>query len=164
MLQSLIAERFHLKFHRETKAMPVYSLVQTKSGLAGAPDIKRSPSGDCAKITSHDAAPVVHAGSGTPPTPCGGESVNAGKIVGHRSNMDELSTNLAIMVERSVINRTGLNGSFDFTLTWTPDSMPDGIGPSIYAALQEQLGLKLAAGRGQVEMLVVDSAEKLSEN
>jgi uncharacterized protein (TIGR03435 family) len=162
MLQTLIADRFHLKFHRETREMTIYSLVQAKNGVASGKSIHQSPSGDCGKMTTPDSA---QARSGET-TACGGESVTAGNIVGHRTTLDELATNLAIMVERLVINKTGLEGSYDLTLTWTPDKVrgTDDNGPSLFTAVEEQLGLKLEAGRGPVEVLVVDSAEKPSEN
>ncbi len=84
-----------------------------------------------------------------------------GRITGHRTNLDELATNLAVMVDREVINKTRLPGSYDLTLNWSPDGTT---GPSIFTALDEQLGLRLEAGRGPVDVLVIDSAEKLESN
>jgi uncharacterized protein (TIGR03435 family) len=92
--------------------------------------------------------------------------MNPGRIVGHRTSLDELAANLAVAVERSVINKTGLQGSYDLTLTWAPDQKTgladDSNGESIYTALQQQLGLKLTAARAPVEMVIVDSAERPS--
>jgi uncharacterized protein (TIGR03435 family) len=84
-----------------------------------------------------------------------------GHIVGHRTNFDELATNLAMMVDREVVNKTGLTGSYDLTLNWSPDATTES---SIFTALDEQLGLRLEAGRGPVNVLVVDSADKLESN
>jgi uncharacterized protein (TIGR03435 family) len=165
MLQTLLSEKFHLRFHHEPKEMPLYFLVTGKSGPAPAPKMRKSPDGDCGKITT----PQTGAASGSVgpgATPCGGETVNAGRIVGHRTNMDELAANLAAMAGRSVLNRTGLSGSYDLTLTWTPDQdrARDDSGPSLFTALEEQLGLKLEAGKGPVDVLVIDGAERLLDN
>jgi uncharacterized protein (TIGR03435 family) len=68
-------------------------------------------------------------------------------------------------MRRPVFDKTEIKGSYDFTLTWTPDqSAAEAPGPSIYTALQEQLEVKLEAGRSPVEVIVVDSAEKASAN
>jgi uncharacterized protein (TIGR03435 family) len=161
MLQSLLEDRFHLKFHRETREMRIYSLLPGKNGIAAAPNLHSSPSGDCGKMTTPDSAQTRT----SEPTPCGGESVNAGKIIGHRTTLDEFAGNLAIMVDTSVTNNTGLRGSYDLSLTWSPDQArnSDDTGPSLFTALEEQLGLKLQAGRGTVDVLVVDSADKQPE-
>jgi len=93
--------------------------------------------------------------------------------------MPQLATTLSTWVDRIVVDRTGLSGSYDVDLQWTPDQMPFGLGvappaaaalpidpdrPSIFTALQEQLGLKLEAQRGQVEVLVIDRAEPPTED
>lgn len=153
MMQTLIEERFHLKFHRESRQMTIYSLVQSRKGTANAPNIHASPDGDCGKIARPDP--------NAPPAACGGETANMGRIVGHRTNLDELATNLAVMVDREVVNQTGLQGSYDLTLSWSPDGTT---GPSIFTALEEQLGLKLEAGRGPVDLLFIDAADKLAPN
>jgi uncharacterized protein (TIGR03435 family) len=73
--------------------------------------------------------------------------------------MDALARTLAGIVDRLVVDKTGLAGSFDGDLTWTPDPNVDTSGPSIFTALQEQLGLKLESARGPIEVLVIDGAE-----
>jgi uncharacterized protein (TIGR03435 family) len=78
--------------------------------------------------------------------------------------MEELATDLSFILGRPVFDKTGLTGSFDLTLTWTSDLSAGDSLPSIFTALQEQLGLKVETGRGPVEMIVVDSAEKASGN
>jgi uncharacterized protein (TIGR03435 family) len=153
MMQTMIEERFHLKSHLESHQMTIYSLVESKKGVAKAPNIHSAPDGDCGKIVNPDP--------NAPPAACGGETANMGHIVGHRTNFDELATNLAMMVDREVVNKTGLTGSYDLTLNWSPDATTES---SIFTALDEQLGLRLEAGRGPVNVLVVDSADKLESN
>lgn len=98
--------------------------------------------------------------------------------------MDFLVQQLARQVGRTVLDQTGLKGKYDFTLKWTPDpgstgmmpnsapgagpgpdsALPDNSGPSIFAAVQEQLGLKLESTKGPVEIIVIDHVERPSEN
>ena len=91
-------------------------------------------------------------------------------MVGTRRTADVIATVLSRQFEREVVNRTGLSGKYDFQLDWTPDSGPcpaagDAVGlPSIYGAIQQQLGLKLEAAKGPVELLVIDHVERPSEN
>ena len=169
MLQSLLTERFKLKFHREVRESTIYSLVLAKNGVKGGPGIHEAPSGDCGAMKTPQAVPPTD-GPGAPDSPCGGINLVMGQLTGHRTNMGELATNLSIILRSPVSDKTGMDGSFDITLTWMPDQpppgqpAPDGSGPSFYAALREQLGLKVEAGKGPVEIIVVDSAEKASEN
>jgi len=154
MLETLLLESFHLKYHRETRQLPVYFLQLAKSGVTG-PDLHVSPSGDCGKMPNAQADA----------NPCGGLGISSGRFRGHRTNMEELATDLSLILGRPVFDKTALNGSFDLTLTWTPEEVAgDASGPSIYTALQEQLGLKVETGRAPVEMIVVDSAEKPTSN
>jgi bla regulator protein blaR1 len=138
MLQTLLADRFQLKFHRETKEQPVYALVLAKNGPK-LQEVKNEGRG---------------VGSGA-----------RGRINGNGADMATLATVLADKLGRSVIDRTGLKGVYDFLLTWTPDEVrADDPGPSLFTAIQEQLGLKLESTKGPVEVLVIDHAEKPSEN
>jgi uncharacterized protein (TIGR03435 family) len=150
LVRELLADRFQLMTHREAKQMPVYLLVVAKDG----PRLK------------------AHSDAGTKTR--GG----CGRLVGRRVTADAIGTILSRQVERQVFNRTGLSGEYDFQLDFTPDSGPcraagnsqgalaaDPSGrPSIYTALQQQLGLKLESSRGPVELLVIDRVEKPSEN
>ena len=144
LVRELLAQRFQLATHRETKEMPVYFLV----AAGGGP-----------KLTPHnDAGPKVRGG--------------CGHLVGRRVTMDYIATMLSGQLERGVINRSGLGGEYDIQLEFTPDSGPcratpnsDPTGlPSLYTALQEQLGLKLESAKGPVEMLVIDRVAQPSEN
>ena len=169
MLQALLAERFKLTFHRETKEMPVYALVVAKNG----PKIHASEGGS-------GTEPGEPGGRPGPGGPRGMMRMNRGQLSGQHVGMDMLVAQLSNAVGRSVLDRTGLKGSFDFKLEWTPEEMPKGLGegaptgettsagdstgPSIFTAVQEQLGLKLEPERGPVEIFVIDRVEKPSEN
>lgn len=136
MARSLLAERFELKFHRESREMPVLTLKIAKGGPKLQPSV--------------GSGPEVRGGRG--------------RLVTRNVTMGMFAAQLAGRVlDRPVLDQTGIQGEFDIKLEWTPEESPDG-GPSIFAALQEQLGLKLEAQKGMVEMLVIDHAEKPSAN
>ena len=93
-------------------------------------------------------------------------SMNGTHITGHGAPMQALAdhlSNAALQLDRPVIDQTGLKGNYDFTLEWSPDNVPlgDSAAPSLFTAVQEQLGLKLDARKAPVEIIVVDSAEKV---
>ncbi len=140
MLGTLLEERFRLKVHRETKELPVYELVAGK--------IRRGP-----KLRE-----VASAGLGL--------GFGRGRLNGKGADMATLAKTLSDQLDRVVVDRTGLTGFYEFTLTWTPDEVQgaDDSGPSIFSAIQEQLGLKLESATGPVELLVVDRAEKPDAN
>jgi uncharacterized protein (TIGR03435 family) len=141
MLQALLADRFHLVLHRETRQLPIYALVAGKT----RPRLQPADS---------SAAPFR-----------GGKM---GQLSAKKMSMTELANVLTFDLKRPVRDETGLKGDFAFTLEWTPglgesDSGPSSR-PSLFAAVREQLGLKLESTKGPVEVLVVDSVEKPSEN
>ncbi len=140
MFKSLLRDRFHLALHRETKELPVYDLVVTKGGS------KLPPSGD-------------EQGYGM---------TNTGSITFKKTTVSTFAAVLSGALGRKVIDKTGLEGNFDFDLHWTPDERadahPDDAGPSVFTAIQEQLGLRLESSKGPVEILVIDRAEKPDEN
>jgi uncharacterized protein (TIGR03435 family) len=142
MLRSLLADRFQLKFHRETRETPVYELVLGKGG----PKLK-------------------------PPDPAGHGFVQGTATGLHmeapNGTMAQLTTQLSVTAGRPVIDKTGLTEHYAFTLDWFPanrDPEPDSNVPSMFTAVQEQLGLKLESGKAQIEMFVIDHVEKPSEN
>jgi uncharacterized protein (TIGR03435 family) len=140
-LQSLLADRFQLKYHRETKEFPIYFLLAAKTGP---------------KLTKHTGT------TGFDMNQNGGKdkvTMSSTKLT-----MAGLASWLAREMDRPVIDHTGIGGDFDVNLEWSPQQISETSGPSIFTALQEQLGLRLEAGRGPVEMIVVDSIEKPSEN
>jgi uncharacterized protein (TIGR03435 family) len=140
-LQSLLIDRFQLKVHRETRVFQVYSLVQAKNGP---------------KLTAHAGA--------------GESSISGrdglGRISKNATNatMARLANTLGAELDRTVIDNTGLKGGYDFTLEWAPNPTPDSDEPSLFTAVQQQLGLRLESTRSPVEIIVIDSAEKPSEN
>lgn len=143
MLRTLLAERFKLEVHRQSKSASGYALVVAKSGL---------------KIK-----PVEDSGNDS-------TSSHGGSLTAKGVSMTRLSDWLARRLNVPVVDATGIPGVFDFKLEWTPDEVSPGTPPSggpdlsLVAALQEQLGVKLEARKVPMEMIVVDRAEKASEN
>jgi len=138
MLQSLLAERFQLKLHRESKEGSVYNLVIAKNG----PRLQEEA--DKTKI--------------------GAMSTGRGMLRGSLT-LAAFTRALSAIASRPVIDRTGLTGAFKVDLRWSADDSPDApSGPSLSTAIQEQLGLKLESAKGAVEILVIDRVEKPSPN
>ena len=181
MLQSLLEERFQLKIHRETRELPVFNLVIAKGG----PKMPPPREGGC--TNSDDPPPeltggrMAPPGSGpTPPTRCGGLDVmlqmGGARMSGGKVPMPEFVRMLSMVLDRTVVDRTGLTGPFDVRLDFLPDdSTPhlpppppgassDGASPPILSALPEQLGLRLEASKGPVEVIVIDRVERPSAN
>jgi len=181
MMQNLLAERFKLKTHRETKEMPIYELKLARSDGRLGKQIEPSTV-DCAAQRGRGAGPNGRGGPNGPPPapPQPGERPQCGMFMGFANvgagdvPMQQLAQLLSQRVQRIVVDKTGLTGRYSFNLEFTPDQMPPpgalppGVqpppinpdGPSLFTALQEQLGLKLESARGQVETLVIDSIEQ----
>ena len=149
MLRTLLAERFGLVAQRDTRELPIYMLVPARQGRLG-PRLASSRFPSCEE--------AERAGQF-----CGfdlsNRSLRAGAVT-----MPELAAKISEFVGRIVVDRTGLAGAFDASLEWTSDARrPPAAGddgPSIFTALQEQLGLKLDAQKGPVEVLVIDRVEQ----
>jgi uncharacterized protein (TIGR03435 family) len=145
MLQDLLAERFKLVFHRETRTTRALVLEVARNG----PKLEKAQAGEAGTNTS---------------------SSNTGlSIDAHNTDMDLFAKVLAREMDLPVVNHTGLEGVFNFKLHWTLDKArpADGgatEGASIFTAIQEQLGLRLRAEKASVEILVIDRVEKPSEN
>jgi len=154
MLQNLLADRFKLVVHRESKQVAGSALMVAKNG----PKLKRVQDDDQTST-----------------------SAGRGKVTARRISMLEFATLLSRLLDRPVRDMTGLAGVFELTLEWTPDDNQGNliasgnakpgtlaenrlVGPTIFTALQEQLGLKLESQKGPVEFVVVDHAEKPSSN
>jgi len=177
MLRTLLADRFKLVAHNETRELPVYDLVLSRAdGKLGA---QMKPSAvDCAALSAarRGGPPPAPPAAGERP-PCG-LRVSPATMTGGSVTMAQLVTVLAGRVGRTVVDKTGLTGSFDIDLAWTPDQIPTGTpppgapplppidpnGPSLFTALQEQLGLKLDSTKGQVDVVVIDSVEHPTED
>ena len=155
MLQAVLAERFQLKVHREPKQAPIYALVVGKKG------VKMKESQDRTSVTTGTLLPTAKG------------------ITGKAVQMATLALMLSRLdLGREVVDRTGLTGRYDFTLRCAPTeamrpvingqmqpiSEEDVALPSIFTALQEQLGLKLEPTKGSIEGLVIDHIEQPSEN
>jgi uncharacterized protein (TIGR03435 family) len=147
-VQALLADRFQLIIHRETKLIPGYALVVAKSGFK----LKKMADDGQADFSS-----------------------NRGKLTAHKISMELLAQNLSGNLSSPVVDMTGIKGGFDLTLEWTPDEVQSPAkaggeaaeppsGPSIFTALQEQLGLKLETQKAPIEMVVIDRIEKPTEN
>jgi uncharacterized protein (TIGR03435 family) len=137
MVRSLLEDRFKLRLHRETRQMPIYALVVAR------PNIIRPSAVDCRKE----------------PDKCRIESA-AGHYSAVGLTMNNFLIFLSTTVERVVVDRTGLQGAYDVEFDWASEAGSDK--PSIFTAVQEQLGLKLEADRGQVDILVIDHVERPS--
>jgi len=155
MIQKLLADRFQLTFHKDKKELPVYVLSVAKTG---------------SKLTKDDSAP-----NGLP----GLFFQGLGKLNVHNALMSDFTGLMqSVVLDRPVIDQTGLTGRFDFTLNWTPDdSQFSGMGarvppptdsadapPNLYTAIQEQIGLKLEATKAPADVMVIDHVEKPSAN
>jgi uncharacterized protein (TIGR03435 family) len=165
MLQVLLEDRFKLGYHREKREAQFFALVVDQkvsakhSGDLG-PKLSRSSNADC------PANPDGRNFCGVSPVP--------GSMIGQRVTMARIARELSPFAGRPVLDATGLTGAFDFGLTWAPEPgsskgegdklTPALDGPSFFAAIQEQLGLKLEAKKGPIEILVIDRAEPPSEN
>ncbi|MFZ0818548.1 MAG: TIGR03435 family protein [Candidatus Acidiferrales bacterium] len=151
MLQDLLAERFQFAAHRETKELPVYFLVVGKNGPK-LPEAKPDPDGPNHVFW-------------------GGPGMKGGIVTttAHNMTTEGLANYLTEPTSRTVLDKTGLTGTYEFTLRYTPDNAPQppsggADAPSLFTALQEQLGLKLEPGKGPVEVIVIDHVEKPSGN
>ncbi len=161
MVASILTERFGLKVHKETKQLPVYELTVLKDG----PKFKDSVA---VEVDPKDD-PAQRKGMGP-----GSMMTSDGQLKSVAIPLSSLVSMLASELSRTVIDKTGLAGKYDLNLKWTPDRVaaagtddgqqPADVAPSLFTALQEQLGLKLVSSRGPVETLVVDHVEQPSEN
>jgi uncharacterized protein (TIGR03435 family) len=176
MLRSMFEDRFNLKSHRETKESSVYALVLGNSG----PKIE---------LSIDQASPDIngHAPQGAGPSR-GAIRMGAGTMVGNAVTLSLFARVLSQRLDRPVVDRTNLAGRFNILLQWAPNEtenpfdpggnkLPETIidmtggrvtvdpsGPSIFSAIQQQMGLRLESGRAPVEFLVIDHVDKPSEN
>lgn len=170
MMVSLLEERFGLRYHHETRDLPMYELVVAKGGVkmqASKPDPEGpdhgpgpEPSPGRHMLMMHGRGHIESVGTGT-------------------SGLVRL---LSAQLGRTVVDKTGLTGDFDYKLDWTPDdtlpqmtksgspapgdnaSSPDAAGPSLFTALEEQLGLKLESTKGPVDVIVIDQLNQPTAN
>lgn len=177
-MQSLLEDRFLLKMRHDTREMPVFELTVAKGGPRVKLSVDQSPFKPPEPGTA--APPPTQPGA---PMPRGGMSImlGGGELHATAVPVSNLAGALSQIVGRTVIDKTDLKGLYDIELKWTPDvgqavgppgALPPGVlpppidptGPSLITALQEQLGLKLESARGPVEVLIVDSVSRPTEN
>jgi uncharacterized protein (TIGR03435 family) len=209
MLVPVLQDRFGLKYHHETKDLQVYTLVAAKGG----PKLKESASPEGSPYVPQPPSRADGAGGNAPPPPppgtsgapggpgstrpgaAGGGPPRGGMMMrmstqgmtmeGHGTSMTSLAQMISNQVGATVVDKTGLTGAYDFTLSFMPDSggmgpmgmrplgagpPPDGaqtqepVGPSLFTALQEQLGLKLVTEKEPVDVVVIDHIEQPTAN
>ena len=181
LFRSLLEDRFQLTTHRETRQLPVYELSVAKSGSK----MRTYREGTCFPQPSNGPPippPPPVAGGTAPPPPCGrvymGMFDGKASLTGRQASVAEFVRVLANVLGRTVIDKTDLNGSFDFDLPFAPDTELEGLpggpalpisadpntGATIFTAIQEQLGLKLESTKGAVQVIVIDGIQKPSEN
>jgi uncharacterized protein (TIGR03435 family) len=160
MLQKLLTERFRIELHRETKELPQYRLTVAKGG-------PKLPPAEAIPVYKDDAERMAALQKLTAARM---QAMRRAPGIGSHSfthlpsaTVAKFAETLSGYLDHPVIDLTGLNGLYAFELTWVPDNgqpADDSSGPSMAEALQEQLGLKLEAAKGPVELLVIDKAEK----
>jgi uncharacterized protein (TIGR03435 family) len=170
--RSLLADRFKLVVHRETRQLDIYALVLARPGGTTGPALRRSTQ-DCSPqaLAARRGAPPPAVAAGAPPAICGGRQA-PGRIQFGGFPLSQFVGGLAGLVGRVVVDRTGLSGNWDFELSFAAEPpavpLPPGVvlpavdpnAPSLFTAIQEQLGLKLEATKGPVDILVIDSVQQ----
>lgn len=160
MLRQLLAERFNFAFHREKKEFAIYELSVSKDGLKIQPTT--APFDEPSNVTST----IFPAASG---------GIDHAQMPAHNVTIQEFASVLQrAILDRPVVDKTGLSDRYDFNLEWTPDEgqfggqlppgPPDTNRPGLYAALQQQLGLKLEPTKGPVDILVIDRLDRPTQN
>jgi uncharacterized protein (TIGR03435 family) len=144
LLQALLAERFGFKFHRETRELSVSALVVDK-GHKGASNLKPAVEQEKAGMNTH-----------------GGPKDS--QLVATSTTMNALANYVGNRLGRLVVDSTALTGVYDFTLEWSPEESADSPAPSLTTALHDQLGLRLASQKSPVDVLVIDSIQRPSDN
>jgi len=176
MLIPVLEDRCRLKFHHENRELEVYTLVAAKGG----PKLKEAEAADSDAIAP-DSTPRTQAARSPMRMSISSKGMT---IHGHDATMESLIEMISQQVGITVVDKTGLTGKYDFTLSWMPDEgawqlmglpipgpPPEGsaqpqepVGPSIFTAVQEQLGLKLEAQKEKVDVIVIDRIEQPSAN
>jgi uncharacterized protein (TIGR03435 family) len=162
MLKTLLADRFKLRMHTETRQIPIYAVTVAREGKLG-PQMRLS-NYDCLALRK---AGLTLADANRPVDSSGRDlcflnnDFPGGGVMGVRfaGPLSELASRAQAFVDRAVVDATGLTGNYEWQLTFTMRDSPDSAVPSIYTAFQEQLGLKLEPRTGPFEVYVIDSVE-----
>lgn len=169
-MRTLLAERFKLAVHRETREMDIYALVVNRPDGTLGPNLRRTTT-DCeAMMAARRGGPPPAQPGPDAPFQCGMRGT-PGRLTVNAMPLSLFANNLSGQVQRVVVDRTGLSGGWDFEITYAPEqpvNPPPGVefpaadpnAPSLFTAIQEQLGLKLQSTKGPVEVLVVDRIER----
>jgi uncharacterized protein (TIGR03435 family) len=170
MIRNMLADRFKLVMHTEKRALPIFALVLARQdGQMGAQLVPSAI--DCSAGRGRGAPPLAPLQPGERPL-CGIRLLR-GNLSAGGVTMSQFANALSRFAGRLVVDQTGLSRGFDLDLQWSPEPPPPGVvpdprfpqppvdpnGPSLFTAIQEQLGLKLVAQQGQIDVLVVDRAE-----
>lgn len=165
MMRNLLTERFQMTIHRETRELPIYALIKDKAGA------KLKSSDDA--VADENAIATVEKGEGKDGFPVltpGAAGIvvetrnGRARITGFHADLPKLADFLSTQLGRPVFDQTGINGTYDFAVYYRPENAPADDTtpyPAIFDALREQLGLRLDARKGPVEMLVIDRIEKV---
>jgi len=177
MLQSLLVEKFQLLMRRETRDVPIFALVALRNGPRLLGTHESDPNMDEPLVRNaldHD--------SGRPPHRMSVTILRRGLLIMQQTDIHTLGMLLSAILGRAVVDKTGLMGTYDCKLEWQPDAdqvamfqamrvpegfgapPPDPAGPTLVAAIEEQLGLKLQPENGPVQMSLVERAERPSAN
>jgi uncharacterized protein (TIGR03435 family) len=177
MMQPLLEQRFGLKYHHESRELPMYALVVAKGG----PKVTESKPGEPMPFPN-DAKSDGPPRLGNREIIGEGMRMRPGSIQSRGGNTAFLVNVLSGILDRTVVDKTGLTGSYDFSLNWTPDESmgnalggprggspkddapPDAGGPTLFSAVEEQLGLKLQSVKGKVDVIVIDHIDLPTEN
>jgi uncharacterized protein (TIGR03435 family) len=177
MLQSLLKDKFQLVLHREIRELPIYALVVARKDGKLGPRLTESKEGGCTPPDPSKPPPLLKPGE-QPTLRCGGAIFGPRTYTGVSVPVGNMASGLSRLLGGTVIDKTGLTGNFDISMEWIPDESQtiqlspeaarsmssDAVGASIFTALKDQLGLKLESQKSLVEVLVIDRAEKPSEN
>jgi uncharacterized protein (TIGR03435 family) len=160
MLRALLKDRFNLSFHREKKEFPVYELTVSKTG---------------SRLTESQSHPDESPRLIATVYPASSGGIDKVVLPARNATMPQFASTLQrAVLDRTVVDRTGLTARYDFDLEWTPDETqfggnlppgpPDSGKPGLFAALQQQLGLRIEAAKGPVETLVIDRVDRPTAN
>jgi uncharacterized protein (TIGR03435 family) len=177
MVQTLLTERFQLVVHHGTEELPIYALVLARKDRTLGPRLTESKEGDCTAFDLSKAPTRPQPGAARPRF-CGTSGVSPNRLSAIGIPIANLAQMLQMVLGRTVIDKTGLTGNFDLSMEWSPDEtqamqgppdvpkppQSDNAGPSIFSAIQEQLGLKLESAKGPVDVLIIDHVERPSAN
>lgn len=168
-VQTLLEDRLQLKWHRATRTLPIYVLTVAEAGKL------HRTGDDCGPLSDSPSPPPSFQPDRVPAPPCGYFFAFPGHLRGQKLSPAGIADLLSAVTDRKVLDKTGLTGNFDVRLDYTPEQIsatPPGVfyppidpnGPSLFSAVNEQLGLKLESQKGPVEIVVIDHVERPSEN